>query len=355
MKHAYGAIIIGWLAVEQIISLTNEVSSIASILGALCLFILKERFRDNLYTSLGYLAFSLILIQFNRSSILLVGITLLDLAYFRRYAIAALTFTTMAALSIFMGVYPSIFSMISALLIGYIIGRKETNEENYMRLLDGERNLRYNLERAQIELVQSKKEIEQLTEIRERNRIAHEIHDNIGHSIAGVIFQLEAALRILNKDLPKSEEILKLCSEKLAEALELTRNTVYNIRVVKKTGVSYLEDLINNFNFCKITFDYSGDFSKVTAYHMKIIEANLREALTNAAKYSKAENIQLKLDVRSKNLRMFYKDDGVGCDNIKENLGLSGMRERVKEAGGILSIDGKEGFLIVCNLPIQGE
>lgn len=355
MKHVYGALIIGWLAVEQIIRLTNEVSSIASILGALCLFILKERFRDNLYTSLGYLAFSLIVIQLDRSLILLVGITLLDLAYFRKYTIAAVTLIAMVALSISMGAYPSIFPMISALFIGYIIGQKDLNETNHIHLLDGERNLCYNLERTQIELVQSKKEIEQLTEIRERNRIAHEIHDNIGHSIAGVIFQLEAALRVLYKDLPKSEEILKLCSKKLAEALELTRNTVYNIRVVKKTGVSYLEDLINNFKFCKITFDYSGDFSKVTAYQMKIIEANLREALTNAAKYSKAENIQLKLDIGSKNLRLFYKDDGVGCDNIKENLGLSGMRERVKEAGGILSIDGKEGFLIVCNLPIRGE
>lgn len=355
MKHVYGPILIIWLAAEQIINLNNEIYSIASLLGALCLFIIKERYKDNLYTSLGYLVFVLALARYNSSFILLAGVTLLDLSYFGKYAAASGAFLVSAVLSIFIGEYNYIFHMLSSLLIGYIIGTKDKNEKKHIALLDGERSLRYNLERTQNELIKSRKEIEQLTEIRERNRIAHEIHDNIGHSIAGVIFQLEAAARLLHKDIEKSEIIIKLCSQKLSEALELTRNTVYNIRVVKKTGVSYLEDIINNFKFCEITFDYSGDFSKVTAFHMKILEANLMEALTNSSKYSRAENIQIKLDAGGKNIRLYYKDDGIGCGNIKESLGLAGMRERVKEAGGIISIDGKDGFLIVCNLPIKGE
>lgn len=355
MKHVYGPLLIIWLAAEQIINSNNDIYSIASLLGALCLFIIKERYKDNPYTSFGYFIFILVLAKYNSSFILISAVTLLDLSYLGNFAAAAVIFIISAVLSVFMGQYNYIFQMISALFIGYIIGTKDKNEKKHIALLDGERSLRYNLERAQEELIRSKKEIEQLTEIRERNRIAHEIHDNIGHSIAGIIFQLEAAIRLLHKDMEKSEGILKLCSQKLSEALELTRSTVYNIKVIKKTGVAYLEDIINNFKFCKITFEYSGDFSRVTAFNMKIIEANLMEALTNAAKYSKAENIQVKIEIGSKNIRLYYKDDGVGCGNIKENLGLAGMRERVKEAGGIISIDGKNSFLIVCNLPIRGE
>jgi signal transduction histidine kinase len=355
MKHVYGSLLIVWLVVEQIINSKNNIYTIASLLAAICLFIIKERYKDNVHTSVGYLVFVLAITKYNNSFILLAGITVIDLSYFGKFTAAAVVFLASAALSIFTNEYNYIFHMISALLVGYILGTKDKNENKHISLLDDERRLRYNLERTQNELIKSRKEIEQLTEIRERNRIAHEVHDNIGHSIAGVIFQLEAAARLLRKDLEKSESILRLCSQKLSEALELTRNTVYNIRVIKKTGVAYLEEIINNFKFCKITFEYSGDFSRVTAFHMKILEANLMEALTNAAKYSRAQNIQIRLDVGGKNIRMYYKDDGIGCDNIKESLGLIGMRERVKEAGGIISIDGKDGFLIVCNLPIKGE
>jgi signal transduction histidine kinase len=355
MKYIYGALLIVWLAVEQIVNYNTDIYAIASLLGALCLFIIKERYFDSIYTSFVFLFIISALSFYNTSFLLLMGITLVDLAYTGKYIVALLVASAGVASIIHYGNYNYIFHIACALLFAYILGTKDRNEKKHLSLLDEERQLRYNLEKTQNDLIKSRKEIESLTEIRERNRIAHEIHDNIGHSIAGVIFQLEAGIRILHKDIDRTEAILKLCSEKLSEALELTRNTVYNIRVVKKTGLHQIEAVINGFKFCPVDFEHSGDFSSVSSLNLKIMEANIMEALTNASKYSAASKIHIKIDIGKRNIRLLYKDDGIGCSNIKDNLGLSGMRDRVKNAGGVISIDGKDGFLIVCNLPNKKE
>lgn len=355
MKYLYGAMLLLWLAVEQIVNLNLDIYATASLLGALCLFIIKERYINNMYTSIIFLLISLLFTIHNSSFVLLIGITIVDFIYWGKYTVGFLSTTAAISAAVYTDNYQYTFHIISACLFGHVISLKDRNEKKHISLLDEERHLRYNLEQAQNALIRSQKEIEQLAEIRERNRIAHEIHDNIGHSIAGVIFQVEAAKRILKKDIDKTEGILKLCGEKLAEALELTRNTVYNIRVDRKTGVSHIEEIIHNFKFCRVSFEHTGDFNKVSASNIKIIEANIMEALTNASKYSRASNIQIKIDINKKNVRLYYKDDGIGCENIKENIGLAGMKERVRNSGGVIAIDGKDGFLIVCNLPVKND
>ena len=172
-------------------------------------------------------------------------------------------------------------------------------------------------------------------------------------NIAGVIFQLEAAIRIINKDKEKAEGILKLCSRKLSEALELTRNTVYNMKVDRKIGIDAIEKIISGFKFCKVSFLHTGDFNSVSLFIIKLLESNIMEFLTNASKYSKATDIKIKIDLNKKNLRIYYKDNGIGCKNIKASVGITGISDRVRAVGETLSIDGKDGFLIVCNLPIN--
>ena len=355
MKHIYGAIVIVWVAVQLVINSNSNLNiiPIASLLGALWLFIIKEKYLDNIYSSLIFLVVILILVQFYSGFILLTGVVLFDFVYFKKYATGVLIAFFLVYLNTLSGNYLLTFHLIYSTYLGYVLGEKDDNSRNNFALLDEERRLRYNLELTQNQLIKSKAEIENLTKIRERNRIAHEIHDNMGHSIAGVIFQLEAAIRIINKDKEKTEGILKLCSQRLSEALELTRNTVYNMKVDKKIGIDAIEKIISNFKFCKVTFSHTGDFSSVSFFIIQLLESNIMEILTNASKYSKATGIKISIDINKKNLRLYYKDNGIGCENIKASFGITGIRDRVRAAGGTLSIDGKEGFLIVCNLPIN--
>lgn len=353
MKQLYGLGLFVWLIFEQINKANIDILGTASLLGALCLFIIKEKYLDRTLASVGYLIIAIVLAEFHKDFILLAGIPLMDFIYKGDIPVSVFIFLMTLYFGIVNKNYNNIFFIASSGILAHTAGLKERNEKLHLKTLDEERRLRYNLERAQNELVNSKKEIEHMTEIRERNRIAHEIHDNIGHSIAGIIFQIEAARRTVKKDAEKTEEILKLCSGKLSEALELTRNTVHNIRTDKRTGIDVIEKIIKDFKFCPVDFQHSGDFGRVPSLNLNVLEANIMEYLTNASKYSMATNINIRIDITNRNIRLYYKDNGVGCRDIRENLGLTGIRSRVRDIGGTVSIDGKDGFLIVCNLPVR--
>lgn len=204
-------------------------------------------------------------------------------------------------------------------------------------------------------MVNLQSEIEHITEVRERNRIAQEIHDNIGHSIAGVLFQLQAADKLITNNTVKAEKILKLCIEKLSEALETTRNTVFNIKSDQTAGIERIKKIINGFRFCSLEFEHTGDFNSVSSSKIKMLEDTTKEVLTNAMKYSCATDISLKISVNKRHIRFYYKDNGVGCTKIVESVGLSSLKERVNNLGGTYSIDGNNGFTIVYTIPNINE
>jgi signal transduction histidine kinase len=351
MKYIFGLMMIAWIAVQEVVGQRTDVPGIAALLGALCLFIVKEKYLNRVFASVAYFVAAAALSEYWAPFLLLASIPLLDFAYGRRWWLAAPAFAIAAALSILHGQYYFVVMLCAALFAGWVLGAKDRGEKEACDVLDEERRLRYNLEQARNELIRSRSEVESLTEARERNRIAHELHDSIGHGIAGVLVQLEAARRIHRKDADKTEEILRACTGKLSETLTLTRNAVYNIRSDVKTGVEALERIVNEFKYCPVSFERSGDFGAVSATNMRILEANVREALTNSARHSHATQVSIRVDIRRKNIRLYYKDNGVGCGDIRESMGLMGMRDRVRDAGGAISIDGSDGFLIVCNLP----
>lgn len=240
-------------------------------------------------------------------------------------------------------------------LSAYIIRQKKLKEESYKATFDNERRLRYELENAKLQLMNFAKEAAYIAEIKERNRIARDIHDNIGHSIAGILMKLQVAFKLYGKDDEKAVKALKDCIDGLAASLTILRETVHNIKPRENLGIGYIDKIIDNYTFCAVEFKHSGDFNALSPNLMEIAATNIKEALTNAAKYSKATKININIDINNKYLRLYIKNNGVGIKVIKEGLGLSGMRERVKNAGGTMSVSGEDGFLIVCVIPIGGK
>ncbi|MFZ5986155.1 MAG: sensor histidine kinase [Bacillota bacterium] len=351
MKYAYGALIFIWLIIDLIQKPNIGIAGIASVLGALCLFIIKEKYYDSILLSLLFLAGAIAFTATYDNMLLLAGITLLDSSYKKNYYIFVTSILVILYLSTATAGFSLFLPIMLGALTGYITGIKDEKEKEFLSVLDKERSLRYQLEQTKSQLINSRKEIERITEIKERNRIAREIHDNIGHSIAGILFQMQAAVKLLDKDKDRTKGIMKLCVEKLSEALEMTRKTVYNIKTEQKMGIEHIENIIKNFEYCDVEFEHLGNFNSLSASNLELLEANIKEALTNTAKYSSASKVKIRIEQNEIFTRLYYKDNGKGCKNIKENLGLSGMRERMRNAGGTISIDGNDGFLIVCNIP----
>ena len=242
-----------------------------------------------------------------------------------------------------------------AVLFAYAVRKMDVQREEQQGNLDQERRLRYSLEDAKRRLLRSQEEIAHITEVKERNRIAREIHDNVGHSIAGILMQMQVAMQFVERDSGRAKLAIDKCLVKLTETLDVLRDTVHNMRPAERLGLEYLKAVIEDFAYCPIEFEHSGDFSTLPSPFIESMNAIIKESLTNSSRYSSASKVWLKADVNDKYVRLQIKDNGVGCGRISEGLGLSSMRERVANLGGTITINGDNGFLIVCILYRRGE
>ncbi len=236
-------------------------------------------------------------------------------------------------------------------LCGYLSRLLRQKESSFQRTYDREREIRYELEDAKGKLLNAAREAAHLAEIRERNRIAREIHDSIGHNLAGILLQLQVAKKTLARDEARAQELLDNSIIALASSVELMRDTVHNIKPRVQLGLDYIKKVVENFHFCAVNFTHSGDFASIKAAHIEIITSILKVALTNTARHSRADEVDIQLDIYEQIVRLYIKDNGIGCTQVREGLGLSGMRERVDHVGGNITINTNDGFMIVCVLP----
>jgi signal transduction histidine kinase len=315
------------------------------------LWIYREKYANSPF--LITLEFALIIALSYLNPVILVLCTVLafDLAAQGRYMFVPLLLTA--------GVYHVAGEQLGAYAVllafsafsGHLRHTLIKNEESFRGVNDRERQIRYSLEDAKTRLMTAAREAAHLAEIRERNRIAREIHDHIGHNLAGILLQLQVAVKTLDRDQEKARELLDKSVTGLAGSLNLLRDTVHNIMPREVLGLDYLTKVIDNFQFCPVDFQHSGDISSLSAGHTEIISTILKEALTNVSRYSQATKVQVMIEVRTKIVRVFFKDNGIGCEKIREGLGISGMKERVRNFGGTITINPRDGFMIVCVLP----
>lgn len=89
--------------------------------------------------------------------------------------------------------------------------------------------------------------------------------------------------------------------------------------------------------------------------YLEIILDNAYEAVSNSLKYAKCTRIEIKLHVLHQMIRCSISDNGVGCEQIEDGMGIAGMRRRVREVNGILDFETEIGFTINILLPLLGD
>ena len=199
---------------------------------------------------------------------------------------------------------------------------------------------RKKLARANEKLRQYAAKIEDIATLQERNRIAREIHDSLGHSLTIFNLHLEAALKILPSDPQEATELLKEAKQVGKTALKDVRQSVATLRSNQLEGKSFQEaitDLIEDLNrstgispqYDINIFHTVSDDVKITIYRI------LQEAITNICKYSQATEVIIKIETNT-DLKLIVRDNGVGfiLDENTTGFGLQGMQERTKALGG---------------------
>ena len=202
--------------------------------------------------------------------------------------------------------------------------------------------------RLHTELLRVREEVEQLAKVAERERIARDLHDTLGHTLTLIAIKSELAGRMAERDpLRASGEIHEV--ERIArEALQELRATVSGYRDTGLVAeVEHARSLLENAG---LTVDTDVATLRIEPRKETVLALALREAVTNVVRHAQAKHVRVRLRGDSGTYRLEILDDGIGGASCDGN-GLAGMRERVAAYGGSVSRDGAAGTCLAVSLP----
>ena len=193
-----------------------------------------------------------------------------------------------------------------------------------------------------------------LAVVEERNRIAAEMHDTVGHTLTAAVLTLEAAEGLVSE--PQAAQKLHQGKEQVRRGLSELRASVKVVRAGNETNfVAVLEQLLQ-----EIRSDTGLDIHLVMESEIAlpplevgILLSAVKECITNAIRHGHATHVDILIGEHKGQLRMAFTDNGSGTDDIKSGSGLSIMRERVQSVGGTLKIESAlgEGFTVSLIIP----
>jgi signal transduction histidine kinase len=215
------------------------------------------------------------------------------------------------------------------------------------------------LDETNRKLAQYAAEAEELATLRERNRLAREIHDNLGHYLTAVNMQIEAAMAVLSTDQERTLQALTKAQALTKEGLSEVRRSISALRANPIENRALNEAillLVEEHRAAGNTIEYQvlGDIRPCSAAVEMTLYRIAQEGLTNIRKHAGATCADLNLNYREPRcIRLTLHDDGVGSSQPDGGFGLLGVRERVHLLGGTLAIQTAvgHGFSLQVELP----
>lgn len=203
-------------------------------------------------------------------------------------------------------------------------------------------------------------DLEERAADRERARIARELHDGIADSLGVIMIQAGAARSVagaperVDACLHSIETVSREAWNELRHLLDLERAVDGG---PAQPGIRHLERLVGRFAAAGLAVDLvvSGDVRPLPAAAERCAYRVLQEALTNALKHSTSARAEVSIHYASGCLQVDVANDGPGCRDespTSRGHGLQGMRERIEQIGGELSVLSGERFTVQARLPI---
>lgn len=254
--------------------------------------------------------------------------------------------------------YLIIYTVILTLYL-YEIKEREEESKNLKDIKKDNRKEKFIMEEKVSNFNKYLEQNEVVISLRERNIMAQKLHDHLGHRITSSIMQLEVTKETLGKNNEISMKYLLSAMENLRVGMEEIRTVLRNVKPKDRTiTIENIKKLLLEFQYnsgIKTHFHLEGEVEKLGVKRLIVIEENIKEALTNTLKYSKASQINVSILIYNKVARIEIKDNGQGSSNIKKRLGLIGMEERLEKINGNMKIDGSDGFTLNMILNLEDK
>lgn len=221
-------------------------------------------------------------------------------------------------------------------------------EKRKVEKLNEELEKSYSLLKAQAE------RIEELTITKERNRVAREIHDNLGHSLVALNMTLDVAEKTIDRDMEKAKELILKSQKLVKESMDNLRKAVYALKEEKHErftkSIEEMAENIESTGKVKVILNINDKSESLSPEYKEILYFTIKEALTNSIKHGKADEIRIDLSLEE-NVKLIIKDNGIGCKNLVKGNGILGLESRIKDYNGKMSFITNDGFMIELSLP----
>ena len=210
------------------------------------------------------------------------------------------------------------------------------------------------LQAAHHELAASARQIETLTLLAERQRMARELHDTLLQGMAGIIMQLKVlAAQMDRQHYRQAQQALSQTLSSASTALEEARHAIHDLRAqtprLEQFVASVEEEIAHFFQLtgiaCHTRLD---DLVHTPPQHCEQVLRVIGEGLSNVARHARARHVSVEAKVMERWLEITVQDDGQGFDPASSELhtghyGLLGLRERAHLVGGSLSLSSTPG------------
>lgn len=228
------------------------------------------------------------------------------------------------------------------------------------------------LRKAQAELEAARRNDVELAALRERERLARDLHDGLGHTLAALSIQLEAVQRLYRVDPARASAQVDALKDLVRASMEELRRSLAGLRAPGLAGQplpAALEGLCDGLRrrsgimaACYVV----GDVARLPPAVNDVLWRVAQEALTNVEKHAQAQAVELTLEIAPHAVMLSVCDDGVGLAHSQSDgqgsgvpgsrLGLLGMAERVEGVGGQLQVKDRPsgGVCVRAEIPLLG-
>lgn len=224
-----------------------------------------------------------------------------------------------------------------------------TVERKLIELRDSDMELSMNLKRQNKELAQMKEQEVYTATLSERNRIAREIHDNVGHMLSRAILQVGALQAICKQE--NLVEPMKGLQDSLNQAMNSIRSSVHDLKDESIDVCANIRQALGGMSGYEVQFEYDADDEMPREYKYCFL-AITKEALSNIAKHSDGKRICVQLLEHPGFYQLVIEDNGsVSKNGDRSGMGIQNMEERVTALGGTFLIQKEKGYRIFVSIP----
>jgi two-component system, NarL family, sensor histidine kinase DesK len=219
----------------------------------------------------------------------------------------------------------------------------------FVSLLVGGTNIHFSeVRRKDRILSQAREAAEHLAVVAERERIARDLHDLLGHTLSVIVIKSELAAKLAERDSPRAIAEIRDVERISRNALQEVRQAIHGYR-----GERLQDELSNGraaLDAAGVTLDADVEPAGLSGETEHALALALREAITNVIRHARARRCAVALTREPDGVRLVVADDGVGGEHV-EGAGLSGMRARLAGVGGTLLREGGHGTRLTLVVP----